>query len=57
MISEVPTSSMTSWRILPKPGNVFYALLGIGVESNKWNPLTGVEIKMKSTEILAFTFH
>lgn len=57
MISEVPTSSMTSWRILPKPGNVFYALLGTGVESNKWSPLTGVEIKMKSTEILAFTFH
>lgn len=46
MISEVPTSSMTLWRILPNPGNVFYVLLGIGVESNKWNPLTGVDIKM-----------
>lgn len=54
---DVPTSSMTLWRILSKSGNFLYTFLGNGVKSQEWNPLPGVEIKMRSIEILAFTFH
>lgn len=57
MISEVSTSSMTLWRILSKPGHFLHALLGTGVQPIKWNPSTGVKLKVKSVETWDFTFH
>lgn len=57
MISEVSTSSVTLWRILSKPGHFLHALLGTGVQPIKWNPSTGVKLKMKSVETWDFTFH